>query len=84
MTKSNREWSLAGAKKHLGVVIDRALSEGPQTIMRGGRPAVVVVSSEEWARKLKRKGNLAEFFASSPLLGSGIRIKRWNAKANEI
>jgi hypothetical protein len=34
------------------------------------------VAAEEWERKTKRKGNLAEFFASSPLRGSGIRIKR--------
>jgi hypothetical protein len=34
------------------------------------------VAAEEWDRKTKRKGDLAEFFASSPLRGSGIKIKR--------
>jgi hypothetical protein len=37
---------------------------------------VVVVAVEEWERKTKRRGNLAEFFAASPLRGSGIAIKR--------
>ena len=47
-------------------VMDRALSDGPQTITRKGREAVVVVSTEEWNRKTKHKGNLAGFFAASP------------------
>jgi hypothetical protein len=40
------------------------------------RKSVVIVSVEEWKRKTKRIGNLAEFFASSPLRGSGMRFKR--------
>jgi len=35
-----------------------------------------VVAAEEWERKTRRKGNLAEFFATSPLRASGVRIKR--------
>ena len=31
---------------------------------------------EEWERKTKRSGNLAEFFAASPLRGSGIEVER--------
>jgi|HubBroStandDraft_1064217.scaffolds.fasta_scaffold35452_2 hypothetical protein len=38
MTKPKGRWSLVRAKAQLGVVIDRALAEGPQTIMRGGHP----------------------------------------------
>ena len=33
--------------------------------------AIVVASAEEGARKTRRSGNLAEFFAESPLRGSG-------------
>src|SRR6266851_5980758 len=65
-------WSVAQAKARLSEVIDRALKEGPQAITRNGRPAVVVVSIEEWARKTGRKGTLAEFFAASPLRGSDL------------
>jgi hypothetical protein len=35
-----------------------------------------VVAAEEWERKTKRRGNLAEFFAASPLRGSRLKIKR--------
>jgi len=36
----------------------------------------VVVAADEWERKTRRKGNLAEFFASSPLRRSGLKIDR--------
>ena len=76
MPKRARTWAVAKAKTKLSAVIDSALSEGPQTITRNGRKVVVVVSAEEWERKARRKGNLAEFFASSPLRGARIRVKR--------
>ena len=69
-------WSVARAKAQLSRVIDRAISAGPQIITRRGRKAVVVVSAEEWERRMKRKGSLADFFATSPLRGSGLEIRR--------
>lgn len=84
MAKRRRTWAVAKAKAKLSAVIERALADGPQTITRNGRKAVVVVSAEEWERRTRRKGNLAEFFASSPLRGARVRIKRSNAKAREI
>ena len=69
-------WPVAQAKARLSELIDRALADGPQLITRKGRAAVVVVSAEEWKRKTKRKGNLAEFFAASPLRGADVQIER--------
>ena len=69
-------WTVAEAKARFSELIDQARSKGPQTITRHGRPSAVVVSAEEWERKSKRTGNLAEFFAASPLPGSGLRIRR--------
>jgi len=77
-------WSVAQAKARLSEVIDRALKEGPQEITRNGRPAVVVVAIEEWARKTGRKGTLAEFFAASPLRGSDLEIERAQGGAREV
>src|SRR6266436_5175125 len=73
---TTRAWTVAEAKAKFSEMIARAKSDGPQTITRSGRNAVVVVAAEEWERKTKRKGNLAEFFASSPLRNSVIKIKR--------
>ena len=77
-------WALAEAKARFSEVIDRALADGPQTITRNGQKAVVIVSAEEWQRKTKRKGNLAEFFAASPLRGSDLKIKRSRDEPREI
>ena len=64
---SSGRWTVAEAKAKFSEVIERAHANGPQTITRHGRTTAVVVSAEEWERKSRRKGNLAEFFADSPL-----------------
>ena len=69
-------WTVADAKARLSELIERAQSSGPQTITKNGRTAVVVVDAEEWERKTRRTGNLAEFFAASPLHRSRLKIKR--------
>ncbi len=78
------DWTVASAKARLSEVIDRALTQGPQAVSRRGRRAVVVVSAEEWERKTRRTGSLAEFFAASPLKGSGIDLTRLPDGAREI
>jgi len=77
-------WSVADAKARLSEVIERARSDGPQTITRKGRKAAVVVSAEEWERKTRRSGSLAEFFAGSPLRDSGVVIERANDGPREL
>jgi len=84
MPKSARIWGVAKAKARLSALIEEARRTGPQTITLRGRKAVVVVSAEEWERKTKRRGNLAEFFASSPLRGSRLRIRRSKEGPREV
>jgi hypothetical protein len=43
-----------------------------------------VVSADEWERKTRRKGNLATFFAESPLPGSGLDRSRVKDGPREI
>lgn len=69
-------WSVAEAKAKFSELIERALAGDPQVITRKGRIAAVLVSAEEWERKSRRTGNLAEFFAASPLRGSGLAVER--------
>ena len=73
---SAETWTVAEAKAKLNEVISRAETTGPQTITRNGRKTAVVVAAEEWERKTTRQGNLAEFFAASPLRGSKLKIRR--------
>jgi prevent-host-death family protein len=69
-------WTVARAKAKLSEVIEQARTQGPQAITRNGRRAAVVVSAEEWERRTQRVGSLAEFFAASPLRGSGLSARR--------
>ena len=77
-------WTVAEAKAKFSEVIDKAKTVGPQTITKHGHTAVVVVSAEEWERKTRRKGNLATFFAESPLRGSSLDLTRVKDGPREI
>ena len=77
-------WTVAQAKAKFSEVIERSLSSGPQTVTRNGRDAVVIVSSAEWQRKTKRIGNLAEFFAASPLRGAAVKFTRAKDRPRKI
>ncbi len=80
----NETWTVAEAKAKFSEVIDKARVGGPQTITKNGRIAVVVVSAEEWERKTRRPGNLAEFFAESPLRGEAFGLSRTKDGPREI
>jgi prevent-host-death family protein len=73
---SSEAWTVAEAKAKFSELVDKTRTAGPQTITKNGRPAAIVVSAEEWDRKTRRPGNLAEFFAESPLRGSGLKAPR--------
>ena len=79
-----RAWSIAEAKARFSELLDRVDKSGPQEISRRGRTVAVVVSLDEWERKTRRRGNLAEFFGSSPLPGSGLRAERGEDGPREI
>lgn len=81
---AGQSWTVAEAKSKFSEMIERARSEGPQTITRNGRKAAVVVGAEEWQRKTKRTGKLAEFLAASPLRGSGLKVRRLKERPRKI
>jgi prevent-host-death family protein len=80
----SQNWTVAEAKAKLSEMLVRAMSEGPQTITRNGRTAALVVGAEEWERKTKRVGNLAEFFAESPLREAGLKVRRGKEQPRKI
>jgi prevent-host-death family protein len=81
---ATQSWTVAQAKAKFSEVLDRAMAEGPQTITRRGRTAAIVVNADEWNRKTKRVGTLAEFFAASPLRNSGLKLKRPKGRIRRI
>jgi prevent-host-death family protein len=84
MVMSIGTWTVAEAKAKFSELVDKARVSGPQTITKNGHTAAVVVSAEEWERKTRRLGNLAEFFAESPLRGAGLKVDRMKDGPREI
>ncbi len=73
------EWQLQHAKARFSEVFRLARSRGPQRITKHAREAVVVIPAEQFERltgRARQPRSLAEFFAKSPLAGSGIRLDR--------
>ena len=64
------DWSLQDAKNRFSAVVNAALSGAPQLVTRRGRPAVVVLSVEEYERlRLLEKVNapsLPELLLATP------------------
>ena len=90
MTTSERgdtnadSWTVADAKAKFSQLIDQAAKDGPQTVTRNGRRAAIVVAPEEWDRKTRRVGNLAEFFRDSPLRSSKVKIERRRDRPSKV
>lgn len=82
-TQESDRWTVAGAKARLSEVIERAQTD-PQIIPRHGKPSVVIVSAEEWARKTVRKGTLAEFLMASPLRDADLDLQRVRDQPRDI
>ncbi|SEF12255.1 type II toxin-antitoxin system Phd/YefM family antitoxin [Jiangella alba] len=69
-------WSVADAKARLSELLDTVGRDGPQTISRRGRPVAVVVSLDEWERRKRRQGTLAEFLATAPVGNEDLILER--------
>lgn len=59
------DWKLADAKTKFSEVVRRALTEGPQRVLRR-KDAVVVLSEADYQRLSGQKPTLVEFLASGP------------------
>ena len=84
MAEPARTWRVRDARANFSELVDKALSEGPQAVTRHGKRAVVVVSAEAWDRHNRRRGDLVDFFARSPLREEGVEIERVPDRPREI
>lgn len=75
-------WKLADAKNRLSELVNKTLSEGPQTINRSG-DEVVVISKSEYL-KLKAEGpSFTEFLMHNPSL-EGADLSRTSAPMRKV
>jgi prevent-host-death family protein len=61
-----KHWPLQDAKTHLSEVIERAQSEGPQTITRHGVERAVVVSIDEYRALAALKPDFKSYLLGGP------------------
>ena len=59
-------WHLQDAKNNFSKVVQRARSEGPQTVTLRGKRAAVVLSAEDYDRLAGKKRTLIDHILSGP------------------
>jgi antitoxin Phd len=67
-------WQLQEAKNQFSLVVDNALTQGPQTVTRHGEPTVMVVSMAEFKKTKRRKKSILELF--EPIRGLEMDLTR--------
>ena len=76
------DWKLAEAKNKFSEVVRRALTEGPQRVVRR-RDAVVVLAEEEYERLAGSRRSFKEFLLSAPAM-DGIKIERDKSPMRDV
>ncbi|MBL9159890.1 MAG: type II toxin-antitoxin system Phd/YefM family antitoxin [Verrucomicrobiales bacterium] len=64
MTKNR--WQLQEAKSRFSELVENALKQGAQTVTKHGRPAVVVISVEEYERSRAPRKSLVDALRACP------------------
>ena len=69
-------WQLQEAKSRFSEVVNDALSHGPQRITRHGEEVVVILSTKEFKRLTRPKGDIVGFFSRSPFGEADLDLSR--------
>lgn len=79
-----REWALQDAKSRLSEVVRLAMEHEPQEITLRGKPAVVVLSVEDYRRLVHPKPSFVELIRNSPLMEVDIDLTREQSLTREV
>ncbi|MEY4985113.1 MAG: hypothetical protein RIR62_3379 [Pseudomonadota bacterium] len=77
-------WTLQDAKNRFSAVVEAAMAGQPQAVSRRGKPAVVVLAAEEYARLLVEAGERRESFAEHLLRFPGEDVDRLAARPRDV
>tara|TARA_R110002110_G_scaffold33410_1_gene114495 strand:- start:309 stop:551 length:243 start_codon:yes stop_codon:yes gene_type:complete len=77
-------WTLQDAKNKFSAVVDAALAGAPQEVTRRGKPAVVVLSADEYHRLLERAVQSRESFADHLMAFPGEDLPRAQAAPRDV
>ncbi len=78
-------WQLQEAKSRFSELVETVLLKGAQTVTKHGKPAVVIISAEEYQRNMAPRKSLTAALRAcpedlTPLLGK--QVKRVARKVN--
>lgn len=79
-----KSWQLQQAKAHLSNLVKEAYSGRPQEITLRGKPAVVVLSSQQYEQLIHPKLSLVNFLRQSPLMDIELNVVRDKSSARAI
>lgn len=77
-------WTVQDAKNKFSAVVEAALAGTPQEVTRRGKPAVVVLSSEDYHRLLEGAVKARENFADHLLAFPGGEVPRAEAGLRDV
>ncbi|WP_120632635.1 type II toxin-antitoxin system Phd/YefM family antitoxin [Ruegeria sp. EL01] len=77
-------WTLQDAKNKFSAVVDAALAGTPQQVSRRGKPAVVVLSAEDYKYLLADAVESRESFADHLLAFPGPEVERAQVKPRDV
>lgn len=77
-------WTVQDAKNKFSAVVEAALAGTPQEVTRRGKPAVVILSANEYHRLIKSAVKSRESFADHLLAFPGREIPRAEAVLRDV
>ena len=77
-------WTVQDAKNKFSAVVDAALAGTPQEVTRRGKPAVVILSVDEYHRLVEGAVKARESFADHLLAFPGREIPRAGAAMRDV
>jgi hypothetical protein len=72
----NNIWQIQDAENQFKVLVDQAITQGKQIIIRDSEKLVVVIAFDEYEQITRREGKLSEYLLSSPLKEMDISFDR--------
>jgi len=77
-------WTVQDAKNKFSAVVDAALAGTPQEVTRRGKPAVVILSADEYHRLVEGAVKARESFADHLMAFPGGEISRAGASPRDV
>jgi prevent-host-death family protein len=77
-------WQLQDAKNRFSELVENARSRGPQLVTRRGKPAVVVLSAEQYQEAFSENGSILDTLLAAPRMGDALELERDRTPAREV